>query len=109
MNLIYGLPPKHIALLESSHNFSGLYFLYQADWKLNMCEIVYFEKKYSKVLVCEEKFVFKNQRYKPTFLAQQILWCFLFYQKMCTLFKKMQFRVCCLKMFRPLKGLHVLF
>ena len=32
------------------------------------------------------------------------LWCFLFYHKMCTLFQKMQFRVCFLKMFRPLKG-----
>ena len=32
------------------------------------------------------------------------LWCFLFYQKMCTLFQKIQFCVCFLKMFRPLKG-----
>ena len=32
------------------------------------------------------------------------LWCFLFCQKMCTLYQKMQFRVCFLKMFLPLKG-----
>ena len=32
------------------------------------------------------------------------LWCFLFYQKMCTLFQKIQLRVCFLKMFRPLRG-----
>ena len=31
------------------------------------------------------------------------LWCFLFYQRMCTLFQKMEYRVCFLKMFRPLK------
>ena len=37
------------------------------------------------------------------------LWCFLFYKKMCTLFKEMQFCVCFLKMFRPLKVLYVLF
>ena len=37
------------------------------------------------------------------------LWCFLFNQKMCTLFQKMQYRVCFLKMFRPLKGWYVLF
>ena len=39
----------------------------------------------------------------------RLLWCFLFYQKMCTLFQKMKFRVCFLKMFRPLKGWYVLF
>ena len=41
-------------------------------------------------------------------LALQVekdLWCFLFYQRMCTLFHKMQYRVCFLKMFSTLKGL----
>ena len=38
-----------------------------------------------------------------------LLWCFLLYQKMCTLFKKMQFRVRFLKMLRALKGWYVLF
>ena len=40
-------------------------------------------------------------------LALQVekdLWCFLFYQKMCILYKKMQFCAGILKMFRPLKG-----
>ena len=38
------------------------------------------------------------------------LWCFLFYQKKCALyFKKMQFVVCFLKMFRPPKRWCVLF
>ena len=32
-----------------------------------------------------------------------------FHQYMCILFQKMQFRVCFLKMFRPLKGWYVLF
>ena len=46
----------------------------------------------------------------------ECLWCFLFYQKMCILFKKcalylkkMQFCVCFLKIFGPLKGWYVLF
>ena len=44
-----------------------------------------------------------------TYIFVRMLWCFLFYQKMCTLFQKMQFRDCFLKMFCPLKGWYVLF
>ena len=38
-----------------------------------------------------------------TVISHTNLWCFLFYQKMCTLFQKIQFCVCFLKMFRPPK------
>ena len=34
-----------------------------------------------------------------------LVFCFLFYQRMCTLFQKMQFHVCFLKMFRSPKRL----
>ena len=57
------------------------------------------------------KFDSERQIFCATFQGSCYLlsWCFLFYQKMCTLFQKIQFRVCFLKMFRPLKGWYVLF
>ena len=42
--------------------------------------------------------------------SKKVLWCFLFSTKKCAIYlKEMQFCVCFLKMFRPLKGWYVLF
>ena len=57
------------------------------------------------------KFDSERQIFLRNFSWQYYLisWCFLFYQKMCTLFQNIKFCVCFLKMFRPLKGWYVLF
>ena len=55
------------------------------------------------------KVAFDRQICWETFHHNFYLWCFLFYQKMCILFKRMQLCVCFLKMFRPLKGWYVVF
>ena len=56
-----------------------------------------------------KKFSFSNFLSAVCWQKLREYWCFLFYQKMCTLFQKIRFRVCFLKMFRPLKGQYVLF
>ena len=62
--------------------------------------------KYSVAENNRESLVFFSLKQHEIFY---IKWCFLFYQQMCTLFQKMLFRVCFLKMFRPLKVRYVLF
>ena len=101
------------------------YFLYVQKWTLifqriqNQAKIWYFQRQFSQYditllvpsfaysMVLIDLVYFPKLAFKQVSLFRLILlnswWCFLFYQKMCTLFQKMRFCVCFLKMFRPLK------